>query len=227
MEVRDECFGISGIRDSRVWSARVLCIWDPRYPDVRWAPFLGASPYRLKYDPHDLSSALSGNRASAYRDSCCHVHGNFTSPIPDSARSTATCLLWRTALILSAFLWARFSRCSWHFASREIIRLPFVCWSHDGRNAEMASPCDMRPWIGRLIIILLIERTPLLLNVGWIYNPEIPMTVDLLRGWITAANIKTLSTRLTHYLEKQNRNSPSCAWAFVRLAGPKASRTHD
>jgi hypothetical protein len=35
MEVCDECFRISGIRDSRVWSVRVLCIWDPRYPDVR------------------------------------------------------------------------------------------------------------------------------------------------------------------------------------------------
>jgi hypothetical protein len=86
----------------------------------------------------------------------------------------------------------------------------------------MASPCDTRPWIGRLIIILPIERTPLLLNVGWIDNPEIPMTVDLLRGRISAANIKTLPGRL-----KKTKTLRATLEHFVRLAGPKASRTHD
>jgi hypothetical protein len=38
-----------------------------------------------------LSLYPSGNRVSGYRDSRCHVHGTFNSPISDSAGSPDTC----------------------------------------------------------------------------------------------------------------------------------------
>jgi hypothetical protein len=66
MEVCDECFGISGIRDSRVWSVRVLASGIPDIPMCDELLLSGIGPYRLVHSPYDLS--LRDRGSTFHRD---------------------------------------------------------------------------------------------------------------------------------------------------------------